>query len=275
MRLLVTAFCFILHFASSAQEELQEQSKKIEIEGKKLYRSEMASWHGTDIFLEKFPQHRNNFSAYFSYEDANGIHCIFYSKGDQPKVLATISFDESYDLTKATANGTPRELTVFETDMHGLRNAALGVIQTDSFFRHYKNTNLNVVPMIEKEVKKVYVLTGTSQGGVVMFGNDYLLTFDKDNRLLTKKALHRSLIPIQYGGKEDAEAFGAMHTHLPELGELMTATDICTLMLYQHLTKWKQHIVVSEKYISIWSAAENKLLTLTREAWEKIQGSKR
>jgi len=275
MRIFATLFFVTVHLALFGQEDLQNQSKEIEAEGKKLYRSEMASWHGTDIFLEKFPQHRENFSAYFSYEDAKGTHCIFYSKAEQPKVLATISFDESYSLDKAVADGTPRDFTAFEKDMYLLRKAAAGMVQTDSFFRYYKNTNFNIVPLVDKNEKKVYVLTGTSQKGVVMFGNDYLLTFDNDNQLLAKKALHRSLIPIKYGNEEEGESIGAMHSHLPELGELMTPTDICTLMLYQNLTNWKQHIVVSQNYISIWTAAEKKLLALTREAWEKIQEGKK
>jgi hypothetical protein len=45
-------------------------------------------------------------------------------------------------------------------------------------------------------------------------------------------------------GKDE---IGAMHSHLPESGDFSTATDICTLMLYAQITKWKQHIVVSKK----------------------------
>ena len=274
MRLLAVLIFVMLHLVLLGQEDVQVRSKEIESQGKKLYRSEMASWHGTDIFLEKFPQHRSNFSAYFSYEDTKGVHCIFYSKANEPKVLATISFDETFSPDKVVIDGTTRDFTVFEKETYLLRKAAANLVQTDSFFRHYNNTNFNIVPMVEQNEKKVYVLTGTSQQGVVMFGNDYLLTFDLENQLVSKMALHKSLIPIKYGKEIEGESIAAMHSHLPELGELITPTDICTLMLYQNLTKWKQHIVISKNFVSIWTAAENKLLTLSREAWEKIQGSK-
>jgi len=55
-------------------------------------------------------------------------------------------------------------------------------------------------------VKKVYVLTGPQQNGVVIFGNDYLLTFDKNNKLTLKKQLHRNIISIKFGGKKKRES---------------------------------------------------------------------
>lgn len=52
----------------------------------------------------------------------------------------------------------------------------------------------------------------------------------------------------------------------------MTPTDVCTLMLYQKLTKWKQHIVLSGNYVSIWDSNRQSLTAITKEAWNKIYG---
>jgi hypothetical protein len=41
-----------------------------------------------------------------------------------------------------------------------------------------------------------------------------------------------------------------MHNHLHETGDLITSTDICTLMLYGKIYNMKQHFVISEKYVS-------------------------
>ena len=48
--------------------------------------------------------------------------------------------------------------------------------------------------------------------------------------------------------KKDSET---IHNHQEETGDFITATDICTLMLYEKFAKWKNHIVVSKKYMSI------------------------
>ena len=49
-------FCFLFHFlaiGSFAQTDLDSVARSIEEEASILYRSEMASWYGTDIFIEK------------------------------------------------------------------------------------------------------------------------------------------------------------------------------------------------------------------------------
>ncbi|MCK6607990.1 MAG: hypothetical protein L6Q46_06735, partial [Flavobacterium sp.] len=61
-----------------------------------------------------------------------------------------------------------------------------------------------------------------------------------------------------------------MHSHLPETGEFITSTDICTLMLYGKLYNLKEHFVISEKYVSIWDCEKDTLNVMTREAFEKM-----
>jgi hypothetical protein len=61
-----------------------------------------------------------------------------------------------------------------------------------------------------------------------------------------------------------------MHTHLPQSGDYITATDICTLMLYAKFTTWDQHYVISKNDVSIWDCKKNQLVILTMEAWKKI-----
>ena len=61
-----------------AQEKLDKKTKPIVAEGKLLYRSEMASWYGTDLFLEKYKS-RENIGGYFSYLANDVPTCIFFS----------------------------------------------------------------------------------------------------------------------------------------------------------------------------------------------------
>lgn len=50
----------------------------------------------------------------------------------------------------------------------------------------------------------------------------------------------------------------------------MTATDICTLMLYEKFAKWEQHLVMSEKYVNIWNCKSDQLTVIPREVFNKI-----
>ncbi len=271
MNKIVLLFLMLSCFTVRGQDSPTDLAQPIVAEGKKLYKSEMASWYGTDIFLENYKD-RANIGGYFSYTEGESSKCIFFSKGENPKVIGTITFDSTYNTNTALKNFAERNFTDKENDIYTIRKAALKEINSDSLFKTYKNTNLNLIPLIDNKEKKVYILTGPEQNGVVIFGNDYLLTFDESNKLINKKSLHKNIIPINYGGKAEAnaESVDAMHSHLPETGDFITPTDICTLMLYARFTKWKQHTVVSKNYMSIWDCEKNQLAVITMEAVKKI-----
>ena len=257
------------------QKNPSEKAKPIVAEGKLLYKLEMASWYGTDLFLENY-KNRENIGGYFSYVDYDISKCIFFSKSDNPKVIGTISFDSTYNVNTAKIDLTERDLTRNEYNLYVIRRVALVEVQSDTLFKTYNNTSLNFIPLINGNEKKVYILTGPQHNGVVIFGNDYLLTFDENNTLKLKKQLHKNIIPINYGENEleGKQIEGTMHTHLPESGDFITATDICTLMLYEKFAKWKTHNVVSDKYLNIWNCETDQLTVITMDAVEKINKGK-
>ncbi|OYU83280.1 MAG: hypothetical protein CFE24_12080 [Flavobacterium sp. BFFFF2] len=253
------------------QKELNDEAAPIVAEGKLLYKSEMASWYGTDLFLENY-KNKENIEGYFSYTDNGLSKCVFFSKSDNPVVIGTISFDNTYDVNKADKDFKERAFTSYEKDLYAIRKIALAEVNADTLFKRYNNTNLNFIPLIKGKERKVYILTGPQKNGVVIFGNDYLLTFNKKNKLLHKKQLHKNIIPIYYGGKEEEgkQIKGTVHNHLPETGDFITATDICTLMLYEKFAKWETHHVVSEKYVNMWDCETDELKVITVEALNKI-----
>ncbi len=261
----------LISFSAFGQDNPTTLAKPLIDEGKRLYKSEMASWYGTDLFLESYKD-RDNIGGYFSYSDNETAKCIFFSKSDRPKVIGTISFDSTYNSKTAKTDLSEREFTKLENDLFKIRENTLVSINSDTLFKTYKNTNLNLIPLIDKGEKKVYVLTGPEQSGVIIFGNDYLLTFDTDNNLISKKQLHKNIISINYGGKEEEgkEIEKTFHSHLPETGDFITATDICTLMLYEKFAKWKTHNVVSKKYLNIWNCETDQLIVITMDTINKI-----
>ena len=168
-----------------------------------------------------------------------------------------------------------RGFTALEKDLHLIRELTMAEINSDTLFNLYENTNFNLIPLINGKERKVYVLTGPKTNGVILFGNDYLLTFDKKNKLTSKKALHQNLIPIYYGGEEEnnKKVEGSIHNHSAETGDFITATDICTIMLYEEIAKWKTHSVVSEKYLSRWDCERDELVVISMDLIRKINES--
>jgi hypothetical protein len=268
----LTLFLTLLALSALGQKNPTDEAQSIVAEGKLLYKSEMASWYGTDLFLENY-KNRENIGGYFSYTDQDIVKCIFFSKAESPKVIGTISFDSTFNVKTAKTDLTERDYTQAENDLYQIRKIASDELNTntDGLFKFYKNTSPNIIPLINGQEKKVYILTGPQQSGVMIFGNDYLLTFDNNNKLLTKKELHKNIIPTEYGKSEDGkEVVGAMHSHLPETGDFITATDICTLMLYEKFANWKTYNVVSEKYLNTWNCETDQLTVIPMKTVEKI-----
>lgn len=269
-------FCFFLVISginSFAQIDLDSVARSIEEEAKMLYRSEMASWYGTDLFVEKYAQKRSLAGGYFSYTNADKTTCVFFSKEELPKIIASFTFDETFNVHTAIVSGDERELTKLEKDIFSVRKAAFDLVNSDTLFKVYQNTNLNLIPVVYNGEKRVYILSGASVTGLVVLGNDYLISFNNENKIANYRTLHKNIIKFNYYKKEkpdDEEEVIAAHTHLPETGDFILATDICTIMLYSKFAKWKQHFVISENYVSMWDCKKNKLTIITREAWDKI-----
>ena len=276
---LFSVLLFLSFFSDSfAQErDLLKIADSITNEGKAMFRSEWASWYGTDIFMAQYKDGRALSGGYISYDTGHGLNNVFFSKGDDPKILATISFGYDFNSKNYKLDTSSRKFTSLESELFAIRKTAIKEVNKDTLFKYYKNTNLNFVPLISKNSKKVYIITGPDVAGVVVFGNDYLIDFDQSNNIVSKRKLHKGIIPIQYGKSSpdsNKTVLASMHTHLPQFDEFITATDICTLMLYEKFTTWNQCIVVSKNYFSIWDCKKNLLAILTKEAWQKINGIK-
>jgi hypothetical protein len=258
--------------ASAQDEAVKRITDSIVIEGKALYRSEWASWYGTDIFLDKCKGKKDLCAGYLSYETEDGLNNIFFSKGDKPDVMVTTSFSNDFNPDNYKLDTTRRKFTELEKALFDLRVTVIKRMGTDTVFKYYKNTELNPVPIIRNGVKRVYVITGTKENDVVMFGNDYMVSFDGKNQITPIKPLHKNIMPAYYKASQDSSKhqIGAMHAHLPSSGDFITATDICTLMLYEKFTSWNQYYVISKNYVSIWDCKKNDLFVMTMAAWKRI-----
>lgn len=268
--ILIISF-FVAVGASSQQVDLVKKAQEITEEGKYLYRLEMAAWNGTDIFLESFKE-KARIGGYFTYIEKETPKCLFFSKGDSPKVIGVVSFGDIKLVETATIDFKERDFKQDEKELYTMRTTALQQIQQDTLFKKYTNTNFNLIPVIYKDERKVYVLTGPKKEGVVLFGNDYLITFDKQDNLVGKKEIHRNLIPIKFELEDqDKEVVASVHSHAAETGEFITSTDVCTLMLYGKFTGWKQHIVISENYVSVWDCINESLTIMTTQEYERMR----
>jgi hypothetical protein len=265
-------FLFLLLSINAYSKEVD--SEKILKEGKLLYRLEKASWYGTDIFLEKFPSKRDSIGGYLSYVSDNKVINIFYSRFDATHIFARLQFDSLPRPNAIQIDTSSPIATEQERDLIQIRLDALDKLTTneDGFFKFYKNVSFNPIPVITENERKVYIISGTNVNGLILIGNDYLLNYDNKNKFIYKTKIHNSLIQLQSKLDKDNPVVTSIHSHV--LSDFIDTTDICTLLLYKDFVDWNQHIVISEKYVSIFDMKKETLSIITRRAWERINKQK-
>ena len=156
-----------------------------------------------------------------------------------------------------------------EKDLFIIRRVALEAINRDTIFKRYNNTGINIIPTINNGVKRVYVLTSPNANATIIIGNDYQIDFNSKNEIINVKRIHNSLISTKQP-EGSVSGYAIMHNHLIGKDEFMSATDICTLMLYEKQTPVTQCYVISKDYVSIWDCKKHVLVVLTQDAWDKI-----
>lgn len=264
---------FILAQNATAQKNaLRQIADSINAEGEMLYHSEWASGHSTQIFASSFGGKKLLSGGYFSYETKKEITTIFFSKNEDPLVLATVKFDHGLDSSKYSIDTTTRKFTENEKEFYTIRSKAAQAVLNDTLFKFYQNTSLNLVPIIKNGTKKVYVITAQTAQDEVLLGNDYLINFNKDNDIIKKTKLHNNLIPLETGGKETIKA--SSHQHLGETSPFITATDICAFKLWRAKITWVISFVVSVGYVSAWHFRDEFLEILTQDEWQKTMKNK-
>ncbi len=265
-------FTIITVIVATTTFSFGQKTDEILEEGRLLYRLEKASWYGTDVFLDKFSHKMNMVGGYLSYQnESNQIINIFFEKNNPTRILARFEFD-SFPQNNPTRIDTVNQVaTPTEIDLITIRQDATQQISQNEggFFSFYENTSFNVIPLIHKGKKRVFILTGPKVSNVVIIGNDYLLTYNSKNKLAKKEKIHNSLLQYQYKSDDPENKLSStFHSHI--LSDLITSTDICTLLLYKDYVEWKQHYVISEKYVSIFDLEKENLAVMKRKDWDKI-----
>jgi hypothetical protein len=249
--------------------DVQIVRKQILEEGLFLFRLEKASWNSTDIVVKDYPDLLNQINGYLSYSNNHNTKTIFWTNDE--KLLLTVTFDSTSLEIKGVVDSNTRTPTQLEADLITLRESAFDLMtkNEDKFFTFYKNTGSNFIPLIRSGQRTVFILTG-SQENKLLIGNDYRISFNDRNEIISKIKLHNSLITINEDSSDKGlNKVGSMHTHVIEDQPYMTSTDICTYMLYKEIFKLKNHVVVSEKGTSIFETDKRNLIIVPQDNSKK------
>jgi len=214
-----------------SEAELKTKLDSVLTEAHLLYKYEKAAWISTDLAMENRTV-KKNYGGFFTYEKQGEIIVIILGK-KQKKCIAEYSFKSDFSKPKSikTVNRelSSQEKTLLEVKekiVENLSDKKYEVAIPDGY-----SPNLILLTFAEKY--KLYIIMGTSQRDVIPFGNDYLFIADKNGKIENWQKFHSRIIP-GYTKFEGNKVTELTHSHL-RTTPLITATDICTFMLYAPL----------------------------------------
>lgn len=223
-------------------KKFRAQLDSVLMEGNLLYFYEKATWVSYDQ-VARHPDLRNKFETYLTYQTGKSIKTIVLGHNWE-KCIAEYTFTSDYDTPDVT-RVEERNLSVYEKKLIYIRERIINQLKDEKYDMKVPegyNLNFTLIPFGKKY--KMYVLTGTSQPNVIPFGNDYLFIADNYGNIEKWRKFHSELIPvtINYETQSSAEL---IHNH-PASNPLISASDICTFMLYGPLYDLERLSVYSE-----------------------------
>jgi hypothetical protein len=124
---------------------------------------------------------------------------------------------------------------------------------------------------------KVYIYSSSASDDFVPMGGDYYILYGKkEKNLVERKKLHDNIIMISshYKGKSSDQSKATFHNHKGDSPELITPTDIATLLLYKSTVDWDEHRVISKTYTSIFTLVDRKLQVIPTKEYERLNKKK-
>ncbi|MCB2379456.1 hypothetical protein LGH70_17800 [Hymenobacter sp. BT635] len=264
--------------AWAQKPDLHAIEQNILQEGLALYRSERASWVATDLLMARKPD-LADVVGYLSYAEGDSLRTVFFQQAsDTAPLLARyiFSFPQGAIEPRAGRQLKTRPASATEQKLFTVRRHVMGELTAHKVagapYDFPENTHPNVAILEQGNTIRAYVLTGPQQGGVLPIGNDILMQIGRDLQVRSVERLHTSYLPMKL--PEGQQVTTGMHSHLPA-HPYITATDICSLLLFQDAFPVPRHLVVGREYVSIFDASTQSVVILTKKAYEKMGRDKK
>lgn len=237
----ITAISFAQDLKYS-EKELQQKLDSIKTEANVLFSHENASWQAGDL-ANSNPKLRENMGSYLTYQVKDVIKTVFLNK-DQTKIIAEYDFKNNQK-APVKESFTQRELNDTESTLNNIHSIVIPQLSDPKYqVTLPQGYSLNLILIPFQENYKIYLISGTSQHGIIPFGNDYLFVADKKGNIISNQRFHSRIIPAQTSMQDGSELTMVTHSHL-RTNPFISATDICTFKLYAPLTNLEEFSVYS------------------------------
>lgn len=242
-RITILFFLGTLYLNALSQEKnLQLKLDSIIAEADIMYKYEKAVWNSTDLLMAD-KKLKKNYGGYVVRHSVDSIFVSYLDKNQKESIARFIYISTNLNkpchvrMESSNLSVAENELLDIKTTMlNQLSDSKYNVITPQGF-------NPNFVLIKEDTIFKLYLIMGTSESGVIPFGNDYLFKANSKGEIIYWNKFHSRMIPTmaEFNGQKVTESF---HSHL-RTTPYITASDICTFRLYAQYTELEKFSVYS------------------------------
>ena len=227
--------------AFSQDDNLQFKLDSIIKEADLLYSYEKAIWTATDILMTD-SKLKNDYGGYVVSHSNDTIFTTFIDKSQKQRIAKYFFIKSDLSLPFDSEIGLS-PLTNSEQELLDIKIKMISQLSDKRYeVRIPHDFSPNFVLFKEKEEFKLYILMGTSDYGIIPFGNDYLFWANSEGKIKNWKKFHSRMIPAQSKGPNGEKVVSVVHSHL-KTTPYITATDICTFRLYGGLCDMEEFMV--------------------------------
>jgi len=257
-----TLFFFVVVFlfsSSSNGQDLRAIADSILEEGRMLYHIELADRNSELELNQKYS--KEEVKHRLSYTDGRSIYTLFFTEKGKH-----VRFEFTYPgLTKPSEYeiaGTKRKPSKLEKRLFKCLVKTENAIATDTtFIKPFPNFSHRKIFVVQHGKITGYVFPNSILKHVVPFGNDFQFHFSRKGKLKSIDKQHTKFLLVESNPQleDDEQVVSGAHGHSNNYSPFMTATDVCTLLLYKQYLAWNQHVVVHDRYVSFFDLTRESL----------------
>lgn len=226
----------------SQQDTIKPVLDSILIEADLMFRYEKAVWISSDILMTDETL-KNNYGGYVVSHSGDNVR-VTYIDEKQKESIARYDF-VSTELSKPSKTSIQNSpLTKLEKELLDVKIKIINQLSDEKYEVTFpKDFNPNLVLIKGDNNYRLYIIMGTSESGVIPFGNDFLFITDNSGTITKSKKFHSRMIPAYSKGPNGEIVVSIVHSHL-KTTPYITATDICTFRLYAEICGLEEFMIL-------------------------------
>ncbi|GAA3929294.1 hypothetical protein GCM10022209_23770 [Chitinophaga oryziterrae] len=253
-------------FAALAQKEepLAKNALEAETEGRLLARLDYIHAFAYPYF-GKMSMYNNKPTIYIPYVDGDSNRVIVCTSAAEPKVVYSVAFTEMTKTANVITSHQVRDFTSTERELYTMIERTVLEAKRDSFFHFPENAYAKFRPIITPFGHKLYLYADPVKHDKLYFGDDFVLEFDKDNRLMARKQLHKYVYDYGLHDRNLPDTVFGYHSHTQEDNDDFTATDICKILYYQTIAGWNNFVVEGNHFLTFWDYKKDRAVRYDKD----------